>query len=333
MTTQTDLPPTLAGQLDIQQTGPDTYESVVNPLRLGNAAPVAFGGATLGVAVHAALRTVPPSLRLYSCLGHYLGPASATDHLHCRVERTRDSKAFSTRRVQVIQQLAGGKVRNCLDVFIDFHAEESALFTYSAAPEQKFPAPDECPDWETRVSKFVERGEVHAKAVPIFRDIFRPLTTYFDQRGVPDGLGTQNLIGLARGARTTQDSLPFTERWSAEWYRLKELPENQGAQVAALAFIMDTSLSFLPLTHSNKFWDAAGLCSSLDFALRVFVPDVDLHGWHVKQSMSKAAGAGRTYSENLLWDQQGRLVASMTQQSILRSPPAEKEKPKPAAKM
>ncbi|KAL1889064.1 hypothetical protein Sste5346_009129 [Sporothrix stenoceras] len=323
----TGFAPTLAAQLDIVQTGPDTFESVVNPLRLGNAAPVAFGGSTLGVALHAAIRTVPSSLKLYSCLGHYLGPAAATEKIQCRVERTRDSKAFSTRRVQVTQLLPGSsEPRTCLDLFVDFHAVESAIFTYSMSPEHRLPAPEQCADLDTRMEDFAARGLVSAKAVPAIRQIFAPMTTYFEQRGVPDGFSTQNLIGLAPKAGTNQDALPFTSRWSADWNRLKEPPATPAEQATALAFIMDTSLSFLPLTHSNRFWDAAGLCSSLDFALRVFTPDFDLHQWHAKQSMSKAAGAGRTYSENLLWDQQGRLVASMTQQSIMRPPPEKKQK-------
>lgn len=55
--------------------------------------------------------------------------------------------------------------------------------------------------------------------------------------------------------------------------------------------------------------------------MRLFVPDVDLSGWHLRERNTLAAAVGRQYSESRMWDQQGNLVASMTQQLTLRPRP------------
>lgn len=64
--------------------------------------------------------------------------------------------------------------------------------------------------------------------------------------------------------------------------------------MAALAFLMDGALAFLPLTHGGMWFDDVGACSTLDFALRVFVPSVDMGEWHLRErSTSRGEGEGR----------------------------------------
>lgn len=94
---------TFTEQTAIEEIGPDQFRSKVNPGRMGNAKPIAYGGCTLGVAVRAACMAVPPNHCLYTVVGHYLGPASTTEKLVCVVHDTRTTKSFSTRRV-VVQQ-------------------------------------------------------------------------------------------------------------------------------------------------------------------------------------------------------------------------------------
>jgi acyl-CoA thioesterase len=52
---------------------------------------------------------------------------------------------------------------------------------------------------------------------------------------------------------------------------------------------------------------------------------VDLNEWHLKEMKTINGAEGRTFGEAHLWDLKGNLVASMTQQSIMRP-----HKPKPA---
>ncbi|CAK7218464.1 hypothetical protein SBRCBS47491_003519 [Sporothrix bragantina] len=319
-----DFAPTLAEQLSVKPVGTDgsLFESVHCPIRMGNAAPIAYGGSTLGVAVAAAAHTVPSTHKLYSVLGHYLGPAGITAHVRIKVDRTRDTKSFATRRVQVIQE-QNGKERTCLDLLIDFHVVEDAYYQYDEPPEQPLDAarPEDCLSWEEQIADHVAKKNINRGIAALAENAFAPNNHFFENRGVPQSVSAQNLLGLAKKVKTTQDGLPITAKWSSVWSRLRShKPESDGAQWASLAFIMDAALSFLPLTHDQRFLDDAGACSSLDIALRVFQPEVDLRKWHLRQAKTKTAAAGRTYSENILWDDQGRMVASMTQQSIMRAP-------------
>ena len=75
------------------------------------------------------------------------------------------------------------------------------------------------------------------------------------------------------------------------------------------------------------YLDDSAACSSLDFALRFF-RDVDVNCWHLKEISTSAGAGGRTFSECWIWDEEGRAVASMSQQSIMRVLPEKKEKGK-----
>ena len=151
--------------------------------------------------------------------------------------------------------------------------------------------------------------------------MFHMLLSFFETRPCIGGVSGQNLAGAAKHVETTQDHLPITSKVSAEWQRATQPLPNQDEQAAALAFLMDGGLSFLPLIHDHRFLEDAGACSSLDFALRIFVPVININQWHLKERKVIAADAGRTYSESRLWNQNGGMVASMTQQCILRPKP------------
>ena len=74
----------------------------------------------------------------------------------------------------------------------------------------------------------------------------------------------------------------------------------------------------MPLSHNGMFLDDAGACSTLDFSLRVMVERLDLGKWHLRELRTNAGGGARTFSECDVWDEAGRLVASMSQQCVLR---------------
>lgn len=139
----------------------------------------------------------------------------------------------------------------------------------------------------------------------------------FDIRPSPEGVMHQNLLGRLK-TPTTQDHLTLPERTTGNYFKTKHTLTSLGDQVAGVGFLLDGSLSFTPLAHSSMSLDAAGACSSPDFALRVFVNEVDLNEWNYREIKTVTGGDGRTYSEARLWDKEGRMVANMTQQCILR---------------
>ena len=91
--------------------------------------------------------------------------------------------------------------------------------------------------------------------------------------------------------------------------------------MAALAFLMDGALSFLPLNLDKKNFVDAGACSTLEFALRIMVPGIRADEWHLRERRTMAAAVGRSYAEGRLFDEQGNVVAVETQSCIIRPPP------------
>ncbi|KAH8648561.1 thioesterase-like superfamily-domain-containing protein [Xylariales sp. PMI_506] len=323
---------TLADQLAVEEVGPGQYTSKVLARRMGNPSPIAYGGCTLATAVRAACATVPAGYALYSVTGHFLGPASILEKVQCTVTPTRDTKTFATRRVEVSQVLpgkAGGdpQRRVCMELLADFQVIEPALLSYSAPPVHSYSGPEASRAMEKLNADAVAEGKLSAEAAAANVESFATQVEFFDARLTPEGVAGQTSGGIVFNAATTQDHLPITAKGTGDWVRTRvPLGPSHGERAAALAFLMDGALSFTPLQHNHMWFGDAGACSTLDFALRVFVPDVDISQWHLRERTTSAAGYGRTYSEARLWDEQGTLVSSMTQQCILRPKPELKEK-------
>ncbi|KAJ4128033.1 hypothetical protein NW768_008317 [Fusarium equiseti] len=315
------MAPTLAEQVAVDQIGQGEYVSRLNPIRMGNAAPIAYGGCTAGVAVNAACQTAPPTMSLYSVVGHFHGPASTDQKLHCSVTNTRDTRSFATRRVQVKQQQPNGKFRVCMEILTDFHVRETSDWEYSEATCSKWPRAEDCPNVQTLVKDLLENGNITADQGQAFIKTFAANADFFETRYCTDGVSAQNLSGAAKATKTTQEDRSITDKVSAEWQRTHEPLGNQIEHMSALAFLMDGALSFLPLTHNHMWFDDTTACSTLDFALRIFVPEINMSEWYLKERKTSRGGGNRTYSEGKLFDKHGNLIASNTQQSIMRLRP------------
>jgi acyl-CoA thioesterase II len=291
---------------------------------MGNSLPISYGGYILGLATNAAAKTVPAGFHLYSVMGHYLGPTSTKEKVTLTVFPSRSTKTFQTRRVQVTQITGDGNSRLCFELLADFQRAEPEMLKYSAAPLIKYSNWDEVLPVEDMSEKLVADGKIttaHAKA---FGKIFGLLSRVFNTRYCPESIAGQTLLGVAKEAQTTQDDLPITAKTSSVWFQSKYPVSEESDHAAGLAFVLDGALSFLPLIHNHMFLNDASACSSLDFAMRVFVPIVNLNNWHLRESVTHVGAHGRTYSEARVWDEKGNMVASMTQQSILRPHPPNK---------
>jgi acyl-CoA thioesterase II len=313
---------TLAEQIAVKQIADDDFVSVTSPGRMGNSKPIAYGGCTTAVAVHAACQTVKAGFNLYSVMGYFLGPSLIDRPVRCKVFRTRDTKTFATRRVVLTQNLDNGTQRSCLELFADFQmAEPASAMLFQPRTIRNYPSPAQTPSTVQLRDQFVSQSKITEKQGALLDDMFRLNALFFDQKAIPDGVTGQNMMGFGKHLPTDQDHLHITEKFSAEWLKAKgDLPTN-GEQLAALAFNMDGGLSFIPLIHDHAFLEDAGACSSLDFALRIFTDKLDLTQWHVKERKAIAGEGGRTYSEARLFDADGNLVAIESQQSIMRPVP------------
>ena len=298
------------------------YVSTHLPQRMGNSAPIAYGGYAIALAIHAACKIAPDGFHLYSTMGHYLRAVSTEANLICKPIQLRQTKNFVTYRVAVEQRFsATGEVRLCMELLADFHKDEPSLITHSARPTRAYSHWRDCMSWEDLVEKeWVKSGRISETQAKMFDYLFGLSRDIYEDRPCPEGVTSQNLLGLVKSAETSQDGLSPTAKSSGDWIRVKHPLQTEGEQIASLGFIMDGALSFLPLAHNHMSFNDVSACSSLDFALRIFSPQPKMDEWHLREAINHCACHGRTYSESRLWDEQGNLVASMTQQSILRVP-------------
>lgn len=320
---------TLSDQTAVEQTGPNEFISKSLPGRFGNSTNIAYGGCAAGIATRAACATVSDGYYIYSVMGYFLGPTSTESKLHLTVERTRDTKTFATRRVLVKQKQPDGRTRTICDMLADFHVREPGLLTYS--PTSTFhlteEGPEKSPTMDDLTQQTVAEGLVKDKSIlPAAMAMFKGHEVHFEARTVARGMSGQNLVGLLAKKPTTQDELPVTDRVSGDWSRTRIPLKDHGERAAAVVFMMDGGLPFIPLAHNHLWFTDAGANSTLDFAVRWFEPDLDLTKWHLRERKTIAAGHGRSFNEGRLWDEKGNLVLSATQQCILRPKPAAKNK-------
>jgi acyl-CoA thioesterase II len=305
----------------VRPIGEGQYESISHPERMGNNANIAYGGCTAAVAFMAAHESVPPTYRFYSAVGSYLAPALTDRKLLCSVKSIRKTITFATRLVEVSQVLESGERRAVMLTIVDFQAPETAtLLEYSVKPSFSCDSVDSLLTMVEKREEMVEQKLITPKLAQLHAVVFGLLLRHVDVRLHPDGILSQNLYGMAKYITTTQDDRDLPSKVSAEYYKMKQAPKSQAQNIAALGFLLDGGLSFIPLAHNHQFLDDAGATATLDFAMRVFSNDVDLSKWHLRQANAIVGTHGRSYSEGRLWDDKGSLIASMTQQTILRPP-------------
>ncbi|OJJ08588.1 hypothetical protein ASPVEDRAFT_66499 [Aspergillus versicolor CBS 583.65] len=259
----------------------DHFVSVLPPTRMGDLADWAYGGNILAVAVSAAYATTTPGHHLYSICGHFVRPASPSSNLICRVERIRDTRTFQTRHLRLYQ---GEHL--CLIATADFHIEESAeLVRYSAHPH-----------------KPTSVGESNSKTETSEPGLYRNIDPFMDVRSLPTSSKSNHNI---------------PDIVSTEQFRINGALPTEADQVAALAFYMDRGLAYIPANHAGRSLFDASACATLDFALRVATHRFDLGEWHTSEKRTCRAGNARALSEGGVFGG-GRLLASMTQETILR---------------
>ena len=305
--------------LAVRQVSANRYESLRYPEKMGNSANIAFGGCTLGVAAAAVHEAIPATYRLYSFTGQFLGPALTDRVLVCTVREIRKTRSFITKVVEVAQKQNDEAERTCLVALADFHAVEPAsLMIYSKRPSREYSNIEHSPSIAELRQSLVDSGAASSEAAESHARAFGLMAEFFDNRACPEAINGQCLVGFGTKTKTTQEHLPLVERTAADWIRCRHALQTRAQHASTLAFVMDAAISFLPLTLSGLALNDAGACSTLGFSLRFLTNDFDVNDWHLREWKTVAADGGRTYSEAQLWDQDGKMVVSMTQTSILR---------------
>ncbi|MFG1346085.1 acyl-CoA thioesterase II [Xanthobacter autotrophicus DSM 431] len=248
-----------------------------------------FGGQVVAQALVAARRTVDADRVTHSLHGYFLLGGDPRVPIIFDVDRIRDGRSFTTRRVVAIQH---GKA--IFSMSVSFQVDEGGLAHQGVMPD--VPKPEDLPDDTAWRERLLARFPGAAK-----RDwmALRPLEvkpTTLD----PAYLG-------APGARPSM------------WVRARgRLPDDLPTHQAVLAYASDLSLlqaALLP--HGRSVFDRDLQVASLDHALwfhRSFRADE----WLLYTQESPAAFGARGFCRGELYTQDGVLVASAAQEGLMR---------------
>jgi acyl-CoA thioesterase-2 len=248
-----------------------------------------FGGQVLAQALVAAERTVagrdPHSLHAYFLLG-----GDPHEAILFEVERLRDGRSFTTRRI-----VARQKGEAIFVMTASFHAQEPG-FEHSA-PMPKAPPPEECPD----PRKAIERLEGPAR---------------FRMKGMLDTTWPIDFRPTDLGRYT-----PGAEREPNQtlWTRIGEpLPDDPALHRAALLYLSDMSMLETAIgAHGRSIYDNRLQVASLDHAMWFHRPG-RADDWLLYVQDSPSASGATALVRGLLYARDGALIASVAQEGLIR---------------
>ena len=247
-----------------------------------------FGGQVAGQALVAAARTVDPMQRsVHSLHAYFLRPGDPTVPILYQVDRIRDGKSFTTRRVVAIQH--GLAIFN---LQASFQATEPGL-------DYQMPFPEGIPDPES-LRTFHERMEPHRAKLGDWIDQPRPI----DLRYV-------DMAPMERAGRiaTTQQV----------WLRVNGvLPDDPVLHACLLTYASDmTLLDTVGLPHGLDWDDEDVQMASLDHAMwfhRPFRAD----GWLLYDQHTPSTSNARGLATGSIYTQAGDLAVSVVQEGLIR---------------
>lgn len=249
-----------------------------------------FGGQVIGQAMVAACRTVedrlPHSLHCY-----FVQAGDPQVPIIYQVERLRDGKSYSTRRVTAIQQ--GNAICSIMG---SFQVEEEGTIDHEAEMPN-VPPPDKFTAEE--LSKQLMSHEM-PKIIRLYYAPDRPVKI----RPVE--------IGRYVGQKVNDGSIHFWIKTAAQ------LPDDPVVHMCALAYASDFSLlDAVMARYGRTLFDERMISASLDHAMwfhRPFRADE----WLLYAQDSPSAQRGRGLTRGMIFKPDGTLVASVAQEGSVR---------------
>lgn len=282
--------PDLVEMLSVIDSGARTREDILTGPALPTPHGRSFGGQVLGQAISAAGGTVDDALEIHSMHGYFLRPGDSSERMTFEVARLHDGRSFSTRRSQAYQN---GEV--LMSMIASFQRPDAGLEHQDAIDMSLITPPDELPTvWETYGHL---AGSGRASWV-----LNRP----FDFRYV------ESDIILRVPERTNRQRV---------WMRSRDtLPAGHLLHSAALAFASDYLL-LEPIARQHGIpWATPGLrVASLDHSMWFHRP-FRVDEWLLYELDSPTSQGGRGLAHGRFYNQGGALVASVSQESMIRLP-------------
>jgi len=244
-----------------------------------------FGGQVAAQSLMAAGRTVSQG-RVHSLHSYFLRPGDPTTPILYEVDRIRDGKSFTTRRVVAIQH--GRAIYN---MQASFHSDEVSISHQVSMPE--VPGPETIASLADRVQgEFGEIDEWFKRQHPI------------DQRFIGE--------------------LPWSKNRSKDphqrlWIKADgTLPQDPLLHACVVTYASDMSLFDAILKPHSIQWDNGSFMgASLDHCMW-FHHDLRADEWLLYDTESPIAYGGRGLARGFLFSRDGELKVSMVQEGLTR---------------
>ncbi|MEX2572411.1 MAG: acyl-CoA thioesterase II [Gemmatimonadota bacterium] len=249
-----------------------------------------FGGQVLAQALVAARRTVDEEREAHSLHGYFILPGDMAAPIVYFVDRLRDGRSFTTRRVTAIQH-----GRAIFNLSVSFQVAEEGIEHQLDMPD--VPSPDDLPSELDLIRQMADRiperlRSVYTQDRPIdFRSV-APVDPFDPERRPP---------------------LKHT------WLRaVGEIDAEQLIHQAVLAYASDYGLlASALLPHGISLQTPRLQAASLDHSIwfhRPFRAD----DWLLYVQESPTAGGARGFTRGSIFTSAGQLVASVAQEGLLR---------------
>ena len=248
-----------------------------------------FGGLVAAQSLVAAGRTVDTDRPVHSLHAYFLRPGDPAIPVVYEVDRIRDGRSFTTRRVVAVQH---GKAI--------FHLSASFQLVQPgiehADPMPPVPGPEELPSYEDLLA-------VHLPGYDPNEYGRRPIEVRFVGESSFDRLD----VDLSRSTDTQV------------WMRtVGALPADPLLHVCAVTYASDmTLLDTVVAKHGLLYWRGNVALASLDHAMwfhRPFRAD----DWFLYAQRSPAAAGGRGLATGQIFTRDGQLAVSVVQEGLVR---------------
>ncbi len=249
-----------------------------------------YGGQVLAQCLVAATRTVDPARVAHSLHGYFLRAGDINLPITFSVDRLRDGRSFSTRRVQAYQN--GEPIFSMIASFQD---EDPGLEHFESMPSDITP-PEQLPS-----------------AAELMGDNPHPVAQYWSKARPFD------LRHVEKPIYFTVDGEKVAKQ--AVWLKaLGDLPDDAYLHQAALAYLSDYTILESIYRRHGIAWSHPGLKSaSLDHAMWFHRP-AKVDEWLLYVQNSPSAQGGRGLAMGHIYTREGVLVATVAQEGMVRVP-------------
>ncbi|UWD83693.1 acyl-CoA thioesterase II [Curtobacterium flaccumfaciens] len=276
--------------LRLEDTGASTGETILTGASHWSPGGRVFGGQVLAQCIVAAQRTIE-GRDVHSMHGYFLRPGDIDVPITFGVERIHDGRSFAARRVQAYQR--GVPI---FSMIASFQVPDTGI-------EHQDPYPVDTPDPESLPS-----------AASILSAIDHPVARAWAARSIDLRHVEGPVFVDVQGEHVPHQAV---------WFRVQgDLPEDPALHRAVLGYASDLSILEPIMRRHGVAWGTPGIKSaSLDHAMW-WHRDGRADEWILYTQESPSAQGGRGLAFGRMFSRDGKLLATVAQEGMMRVPTA-----------